>query len=60
MKNHLATDGCRNIQDDMEKIIPVLPCQNTCPDCPSTVFPRLNHSAAYCPFRISGPLHGTK
>ena len=60
MKNHLATDGCRNIQDDMGKIIPVLPCQNTCPDCPSTVFPRLNHPAAYCPFRISGPLHGTK
>jgi hypothetical protein len=59
-KNHLATDGCPNIQDDMGKIIPVLPCQNTCPDCPSTVHPRLNHSAAYCPFRISGPLHGTK
>ena len=59
-RNHLATDGCPNIQDDMGKIIPVLPCQNTCPDCPSTVHPRLNHSAAYCPFRISGPLHGTK
>jgi hypothetical protein len=59
-KNHLATDGCPNIQDDMGKIIPVLPCQNTCPDCPSTVHPRLNHSATYCPFRITGPLHGTK
>ena len=59
-KNHLATDGCPNIQDDMGKIIPVHPCQNTCPDCPSTVHPRLNHSATYCPFRISGPLHGTK
>ena len=59
-KNHLATDGCPNIQDDMGKIIPVLPCQNTCPDCPSTVYPRLNHSATYCPFRITGPLHGTK
>ena len=59
-RNHLATDGCPNIQDDMGKIIPVLPCQNTCPDCPSTVHPRLNHSATYCPFRINGPLHGTK
>ena len=59
-RNHLATDGCPNIQDDMGKIIPVLPCQNTCPDCPSTVHPRLNHSATYCPFRITGPLHGTK
>ncbi len=59
-KDHLATDGCPNIQDDMGKIIPVHPCQTTCPDCPSTVHPRLNHSATYCPFRISGPLHGTK
>jgi hypothetical protein len=59
-KDHLATDGCPYIQDDNGKILKVLPCQTTCPDCPSTVNPRLNHSATYCPFRISGPLHGTK
>jgi hypothetical protein len=59
-RNHLAIDGCPNIMDDLGKTISVLPCQNTCPDCPGTVQPRLNHSAAYCPFRISGPLHGTK
>jgi hypothetical protein len=38
----------------------VHPSQNTCPDCPPNVQPRLNHSAAYCPFRVGGPLHGTK
>jgi hypothetical protein len=59
-RDHLATDGCPYIQDDHGKVIKVLPCQTTCPDCPSTVNPRLNHSATYCPFRISGPLHGTK
>jgi hypothetical protein len=35
-KDHLATGGCPNIQDDMGKIIPVHPC--------------LNHSATHCPF----------
>jgi len=59
-KDHLATDGCPNFQDDMEKIIPVHPCQTSCQDCPSTVHPRLNHSATYCPFWISGPLHGNQ
>ena len=59
-RDHLATEGCPNIQDDQGKILSVHPSQNTCPDCPPNVQPRLNHSAAYCPFRVGGPLHGTK
>ena len=60
LKDHLATDGCPNMMDDMGRPIQAHPCQTTCPECPSSVSPRLNHSATYCPFRISGPLHGTK
>jgi hypothetical protein len=49
-KDHLATDGCPNVQDDMGKIIHVHPCQTTFPNCPSTIHPCLNHSATNCPF----------
>lgn len=60
LKDHLAVNGCPNMMDDMGRPLQVHPCQTTCPDCPVSVQPRLNHSATYCPFRISGPLHGTK
>ncbi len=60
MKDHLAIDGCPHLVDDMGRPIQAHPCQTTCSECPRSVSPRLNHSAAYCPFRIGGPLHGTK
>ncbi len=60
LEDHLATNGCPHIVDDMGRPVQAYPCHTTCSECPHTVSPRLYHSATYCPFRVAGPLHGTK
>ena len=57
--DHRAADTCPNMQSDHGKIIKILPSLGTCNKCPPSVTPRLNHPAMMCPFRPTGPLHGT-
>ncbi len=60
MNNHVAVQGCRNMVDNNGKVIQVQPSQSTCGNCPPAVNPRLNHPPVFCPFRVNGPLYGTK
>ena len=57
--DHRAADKCPNMQSDQGKIINILPSLGTCNKCPPSVNPRLNHPPSICPFRPTGPLHGT-
>jgi hypothetical protein len=57
---HVAAQGCRNMVDNAGRIVQVQPSQSVCGNCPQTVSPRLNHPPILCPFRIHGPLHGTR
>lgn len=58
--NHTAAQGCRNMKDNNGQVVTVQPAQSTCNVCPATVVPRLNHPPFLCPFRPTGPLHGTR
>ena len=60
LKNHTAANGCRNMKDDLGKILNVQPSQSYCSACPPNVTPRLNHPQVLCPFRVGGPLYGTR
>ena len=51
---HKAASGCRNMRDDSNKIVNVMPSHTTCNLCPMFVQPRLSHPAMYCPFRPNG------
>jgi len=55
--NHTAVQGCRIMKDNDGNPVRVDPVQQTCPDCPAHVSPRLNHPAKLCPWRPSGPWH---
>jgi hypothetical protein len=57
---HTAAMGCRNMKDNNGQVVAIQPAQATCNICPATVVPRLNHPAYLCPFRPTGPLHGTR
>jgi hypothetical protein len=46
--------------DNNGKAIQVQPSQSTCGNCPAAVNPRLNHPPVFCPFRVNGPLYGTR
>ena len=51
---HKAAEGCRNMRDDQNKIVTVMPSHDTCNLCPMFVQPRLSHPPMYCPFRKGG------
>jgi len=53
--SHRAADGCRNMRDDKNQIIGVIPTQAHCKLCPAHVVPRLNHPPILCPYRAGGP-----
>jgi len=55
--DHKAVDGCPYMVSDSGKVIPIMPCKDTCPLCPSHVRIPLNHPSFVCPFRVPhGPL----
>jgi hypothetical protein len=60
LNSHVASQGCRNMRDDQNKIVNIQPCQSVCSQCPPSVKPRLNHPAIVCPYRVGGPLYNTK
>jgi len=60
LTNHVAAQGCRYMVDNNGKAIQVQPSQSTCGNCPAAVNPRLNHPPVFCPFRVNGPLYGTR
>ncbi len=60
LNNHVAAQGCRYMVDNNGKAIQVQPSQSTCGNCPAAVNPRLNHPPVFCPFRVNGPLYGTR
>lgn len=59
-KDHKAADGCPFMVADNGKPIATLPMLGTCSVCPPSVHPKLHHPIPLCPFRTSGPLHGSK
>ena len=54
--DHKAVDGCPYMVNDSGRKIPIMPCKDVCPDCPSYIRNRLNHPSFICPFRKNGPL----
>ena len=60
MNNHVAAQGCRNMVDQNGRVVQVQPSQSVCGSCPPGVNPRLNHPPLLCPFRINGPLYGSR
>ena len=56
-QDHKAVDGCPHMVSDSGKVVPIMPCKDTCPVCPSHVRIPLNHPSYVCPFRVPhGPL----
>ena len=52
--SHKAASSCRNMRDDSNKIVNVMPSHTTCNLCPMFVQPRLSHPPMYCPSRPNG------
>ncbi len=56
-RDHKAVDGCPFMVNDAGKIVPIMPCKDTCQNCSSFVRTPLNHPSFICPFRKpNGPL----
>lgn len=56
MKDHKASQGCRNMRTNDGKIYKTLPVHSTCGLCPGNKKNTLNHPPMLCPFRKGGPL----
>lgn len=56
MKDHTASQGCRNMRTNNGKIYKTMPVHNTCGLCPGNKKNTLNHPPMLCPFRKGGPL----
>ena len=55
--DHKAVDGCPYMVNDSGRKVPIMPCKDTCPACPSYIRNRLNHPSYICPYRSNyGPL----
>jgi len=54
--DHKAVDGCPYMVNDAGRKVPIMPCKDVCPACPSHIRNRLNHPSYICPFRKNGPL----
>jgi len=55
--DHKAVDGCPHMVNDAGRKVPIMPCKDVCPACPSFIRNRLNHPSYICPFRSNyGPL----
>jgi hypothetical protein len=56
-QDHRAVDECPYMVNDAGRKVPVMPCKDTCPDCPPSIKVRLNHPSFICPYRQPfGPL----
>jgi hypothetical protein len=58
-RDHRAVQGCEYMVNDAGRKLDIMPCKDTCPDCPPHVQPRLSHPSFICPYRQGfGPLRG--
>jgi hypothetical protein len=58
-RDHRAVQGCEFMVNDAGRKLDIMPCKDTCPDCPPHVQPRLSHPSFICPYRPGfGPLRG--
>ncbi len=56
-RDHKAVDGCPHMVSDAGRVVPIMPCKDTCSVCPPFVRTPLNHPSYICPFRVPhGPL----
>ena len=51
---HKAASGCRNMRDDNNKEVKIMPSHSVCNLCPMFVQPRLSHPPMFCLFRKGG------
>ena len=58
--DHLASQGCPYMMYDTGVTAGVMPTHSICAICPASVRPRLNHPAAFCPYRKAGPFAGSQ
>ena len=58
-RDHLASQGCPFMVYDTGAKAGVMPTHSICAICPANVRPRLNHPAAFCPYRKAGPFAGS-
>ena len=55
--DHRAVDECPYMVNDAGRKVPIMPCKDTCPNCPPNIKVRLNHPSFICPYRKPfGPL----